>query len=340
MHLRVSVIIPNYNHALFLRQRIESALNQTYQDFEVILMDDASTDESRNIIESYRNHTKVSTISYNTINSGSVFKQWIKGLQFAKGELIWIAESDDLAAPGFLETCVAHLEQNSAADMVFTNSKIISSTGAKLGTTAEEKTDLFARLSAAGNSIIRGNAVEFLLTEMIISNASSVLFHKHAFQKIDLTKLAEFTNTGDRFVYLGIALQGRIHYVPVALNFMRLHGNNTTTSGFANGNIHRDRLKVLHFYFDELLLSTDKPVEVSRFYKNNFLSFLTHGETADNAGVLKKIYRSGNIDGLTYGLFKLYSVAVRRNRRKPSILQRILYRILLLKNLQNSDYQK
>ena len=46
----VSVIVPNYNHARFLRQRIESVLGQTYQDFEVILLDDCSTDESRSIL--------------------------------------------------------------------------------------------------------------------------------------------------------------------------------------------------------------------------------------------------------------------------------------------------
>ena len=47
----VSVIIPNYNHALFLQQRIESVLNQTDQDFELIILDDCSTDYSREIIE-------------------------------------------------------------------------------------------------------------------------------------------------------------------------------------------------------------------------------------------------------------------------------------------------
>ena len=45
-HPLVSVIIPNYNHAPFLKERIDSVLNQTYQNFEVILLDDCSTDNS------------------------------------------------------------------------------------------------------------------------------------------------------------------------------------------------------------------------------------------------------------------------------------------------------
>ncbi|MFM7682036.1 MAG: glycosyltransferase family 2 protein, partial [Bacteroidota bacterium] len=76
----VSVIIPNYNHALYLKQRIDSVLQQTYPNFEVIILDDKSMDNSHEIIESYRNHPKVVHIEYKEINSGSTFKQWQKGL--------------------------------------------------------------------------------------------------------------------------------------------------------------------------------------------------------------------------------------------------------------------
>ncbi len=66
----VSVIVPNYNHASFLKQRINSILEQTYQDFELILLDDCSTDNSREILEQYRSNPHVSHIAHNEINSG------------------------------------------------------------------------------------------------------------------------------------------------------------------------------------------------------------------------------------------------------------------------------
>ena len=88
----VSVIIPNYNHAKYLNQRIDSVLNQTYQNFEVIILDDCSPDNSKQVIEAYRGHPKISTIVYNEQNSGTTFKQWDKGLQLAKGEWVWIAD--------------------------------------------------------------------------------------------------------------------------------------------------------------------------------------------------------------------------------------------------------
>ncbi|MBC7566521.1 MAG: glycosyltransferase family 2 protein, partial [Pedobacter sp.] len=92
---KVSVIIPNYNHSDYLHQRIESVLNQSYQDFELILLDDKSTDDSTVIITSYRDHPKVTQIIINEENSGNTFKQWEKGIAASVGELIWIAESDD-----------------------------------------------------------------------------------------------------------------------------------------------------------------------------------------------------------------------------------------------------
>jgi cellulose synthase/poly-beta-1,6-N-acetylglucosamine synthase-like glycosyltransferase len=76
----------------YLRKRIESVLNQTYPNFEIIILDDCSVDSSKKIIEQYQNEQSISHIIYNSKNSGSPFKQWQKGFELAKGEYIWIAE--------------------------------------------------------------------------------------------------------------------------------------------------------------------------------------------------------------------------------------------------------
>src|SRR5579864_2284139 len=104
----VSVVVPNYNHARFLPERIESILRQTYQDFELILLDDRSTDDSRAILSQYGGDPRV-TIEFNDVNSGSTFKQWNKGVRLARGRYIWIAESDDYADDRLLERLVAAL---------------------------------------------------------------------------------------------------------------------------------------------------------------------------------------------------------------------------------------
>jgi glycosyltransferase involved in cell wall biosynthesis len=114
----LAVIIPNYNHAPYLEQRIESVLKQTFQDMEVIILDDCSTDNSKNIIERYRNHPKVSTVLYNKVNSGNTFKQWKKGIEQARGTWIWIAESDDWCEPTFLEEVLPDPRDPNSHDIV------------------------------------------------------------------------------------------------------------------------------------------------------------------------------------------------------------------------------
>ena len=75
---KVSVIIPNYNHARYLRQRIQSVLDQTFQDFDLTYLDDASSDESNAIFVEFDRQPRIKAI-YNGCNSGSPFKQWNKG---------------------------------------------------------------------------------------------------------------------------------------------------------------------------------------------------------------------------------------------------------------------
>jgi glycosyltransferase involved in cell wall biosynthesis len=117
---KVSVIVPNYNHARFLRRRIDSILAQTFKDFELILLDDDSTDESLTILRDYAGEPGI-RLESNTVNSGSPFNQWNKGVRLARGRYIWIAESDDYADPRLLERLVRLLDENSAIGLAYCN---------------------------------------------------------------------------------------------------------------------------------------------------------------------------------------------------------------------------
>ena len=83
MNPLVSVIIPNYNHARYLKQRLDSVFNQTYQNFEVIFLDDCSTDNSLEIIEQYKDNPHLKQVVVNETNSESLYVQWRKGLGHA-----------------------------------------------------------------------------------------------------------------------------------------------------------------------------------------------------------------------------------------------------------------
>ncbi|MEY8848351.1 glycosyltransferase family 2 protein [Psychroserpens sp. XS_ASV72] len=108
----VSIILPNYNHAPYLEERLDSIINQTYSNFELIILDDNSSDESLEILKRFENHDKVSHFIINAVNSGSPFKQWQKGLNLVKGDYVWIAESDDKVDYNFLESQIDTLLSN------------------------------------------------------------------------------------------------------------------------------------------------------------------------------------------------------------------------------------
>lgn len=128
----VSIIVPNFNHAEYLSERLGSIFQQTYTNFEVIILDDHSTDYSLEIIDSFRADSRLVGIVVNEINVGSPFMQWKKGLELAKGKIGWIAESDDVSDSTFLQKMVDFYMENHLV-MCYSLSKKIDSKGRDCG---------------------------------------------------------------------------------------------------------------------------------------------------------------------------------------------------------------
>lgn len=105
--LKVSVIVPNYRHSRFLKHRLRSIFTQTRQPHEIIFLDNASPDDSVEVARRLALESPVPmTIIVNERNNGSTFRQWMKGLGLATGDLVWIAEADDACRPQLLERLV------------------------------------------------------------------------------------------------------------------------------------------------------------------------------------------------------------------------------------------
>lgn len=215
---KVSVIMPNYNHAPYLKERMDSILSQDYPDFEVILIDDASTDGSVAILEEYAKDPRVKTFVRNETNSGNTFVQWERGLREATGEYVWIAESDDVAEPTLLSRLVEAIEEKHAT-LAFCHSQWIDGEGKPIARSLDPqwKKDF----SMVGDLFVR----RYLLGYCTICNASAVLFRRDAAAAIDWYQVQQFTASGDRYVWIQIALQGRVAYVADSLNKFRQHTN-------------------------------------------------------------------------------------------------------------------
>lgn len=246
----VSVIVPNYCHAPYLRERINSILNQTYQDFELILLDDCSTDNSREVLESYRNREHVSHIVINEQNTGNTFLQWEKGLLLAKGEYVWIAESDDVAEPQFLETLVKALEDHPEAVVAYAHSQMIDSDSHDLDFTWHPKGSNGETVVYDGDWFLRHR----MLVHNNIYNASMVVFRKKVFEHIPKS-YQQYRYCGDWLFWNYVCTFGQVIEVCQVLNRYRQHKRKVTADSQQDGRKWRDIAGILRELADMLRLN-------------------------------------------------------------------------------------
>jgi glycosyltransferase involved in cell wall biosynthesis len=257
---RVSVIVPNYNHARFLKQRLDSVLGQTYQDFELIILDDASLDNSREIIESYANHPKLRCL-FNTKNSGSTFVQWNRGLREARGEYVWIAESDDYADRRLLEVLVQKLDLNPRAGLAYCQSWQVADDG-QISLVeyyyGEHAGRWRSDFMADGKQEVR----QYLVFKNTIPNASAVLFRRDLALQVGLAD-EDFKLVGDLMFWVKLLAVSDVAFVGEPLNYWRHHRHAvrySTATSVALEEVHR----VLRFVQDEIGIR-NKALRKARF---------------------------------------------------------------------------
>jgi len=226
--IRFSVIIPNYNHAAFLKERIDSVLAQNHAPAEVIILDDCSSDNSREIIEAYRNHPGISQIIYNEENSGSPFKQWKKGVLLSEEDWVWIAESDDVADSQFLETADLAIRLNPGTGIFYCDSvcKPEEDTMPRYKTYAELKNRFFKTNKWSSDYFLNGeeeinHCLKFFCT---INNTSAAVFRKDLLLEL-LAKLETFIYHGDWYGQIAATSHTSIYYSAKPMNTFRIHEN-------------------------------------------------------------------------------------------------------------------
>jgi len=126
----VSVIIPTYNRAHIVTDAINSVLAQTFNSFQLIIVDDGSTDNTRNVLPPYQGK-----IEYCYKANGGVSSARNVGLRMAKGKYVAFLDSDDIWHPERLEILVNFMEQHDSYAAVFTDSESIDGDGNTIGTT-------------------------------------------------------------------------------------------------------------------------------------------------------------------------------------------------------------
>ena len=200
---KVSIIIPTYNRAGLLPQALESVFAQTYQNFEVIVSDDGSTDNTEAVIQQFgdrvtylkNNHSGLPSVARNT------------ALNQANGKYIAFLDSDDLWLPDKLKIQVDVLENNPRVGLVCSNAFLIDADG-------EEQSDQLFQIPGKGGS---GSVFLDLLRDNYIIT-SSVMVRREIIQKIGkFSEAIELRAIEDYALWLRIALEWEVKYFEAPL---------------------------------------------------------------------------------------------------------------------------
>ena len=240
---KVSVIVPNYNHEKFLRQRLDCIYNQTYKNLEVILMDDCSKDESRRILNEYaEKYPDITVKLFNEVNSGGVFHQWTKGIKNATGDICWIAESDDYCDLNFIEKLIPAFEDSkvriSYCKYMFVNSKGEHNEYGFSSYVEEIDDEKWTKSYVADAQEEVENALSIKNT---IPNVSGALFRRPI--KMDLFNDNKWLNMricGDWIFYLQLLKGGKVAFNVETQSYFRFHENNSSAHTYTRDTYYKE----------------------------------------------------------------------------------------------------
>ena len=251
---KVTVIIPNYNHGRFLTKRLKSVLHQTFQDFEVIYLDDASTDNSNEVLAKFADDGRIRAV-FNDVNGGVPFKQWNKGVRLAQGEYVWIAEADDYADERLLERLVRKLDENPNVGLAYCESLRVDERDNVIpwvevwreNSRRWDQDFINAGADECGRSLVCHNT---------IPNASGVLFRRSVYERAGYAD-ETLKVSGDWLMWIKMLLISDIAYVAEPLNYFRLHSKSVGGNADSGGVYHEEAYRVIRYLLEHAAVSKE-----------------------------------------------------------------------------------
>jgi glycosyltransferase involved in cell wall biosynthesis len=216
----VSIIVASYNHAEFLQQRMDSLINQTYPDIEILVIDDCSPDNSLEILRRYETHPKVRLIVRES-NGG-----WVtvsnQGVEMSSGEFVIFANCDDSCDIHMIQRLVDGMHKYPSASISYCRSLMIDEGGNLLGDDFANRESAF-RAKCYQDVLIKKNEMSrFLLHSCVIPNLSATLMRKECFVTAGgLT--ADYRVCSDWDLFFRMAAQDDVAYISNPLNEFRQH---------------------------------------------------------------------------------------------------------------------
>lgn len=244
---RVSIITPTYNRAGYLWVAIESALSQTFSDFELIVVDDGSTDSTPELMAGYVNDERIKYVRQ--ANQGqSVARNY--GIELAQGEFICFLDSDNAWVPTKLERTLAVFEENPQRDVVYGDYIVIDAEGSELGINRMKR--------------YSGRITPQLIHDNFVS-MNTTMTRKQCFTTMggfdSEDRLAE-----DYGLWLRFSTRYQFHYLPMVLGYYRIMPDQISTDKDKRFSANEHLIYQFMAAFPKALSRTEKFQGLSRFY--------------------------------------------------------------------------
>jgi glycosyltransferase involved in cell wall biosynthesis len=299
--IKVSVIIPCYNHADYLRLCLRSVFHQTFKGFEVIVVDDASTDNTPNVIKEFKDSRLCYVRHRKNFGVSSALNT---GINLSRGEFIAIIGADDLMKPDNLFVKVDILSKYPSIGLVYSNAEIIDEDGTIIGLAKKQKSDGKLFVEKPFDRLLYGNFI----------TASSVMVRKSCFEKVGLFD-TELHYAEDWDMWLRLAYFYNFGYVDIPLVQYRLHLRTKSLSQ-QNYSENKDLAymeRVINKIFFEFSLQKEG-YSYRKIYWSNYFRMLNN-----KLGILP-----------TYQIMKLYICAI---KKYPNYLKNLKKIIIFLMKL-------
>jgi len=228
----VSVIMPSFNHARYLEDAVRSILGQTEPDLELLIVDDASTDNSRELTGRLAKEDERIRPLYRDVNGG-ISPARNDGLRAAQGEYLALADADDIWLPHKLEKQLNLLSSFPGADIAYSDSRIIDGEGRETGALFSD------RFPIPGNGT--GNLLNTLSVRNFI-NVQTGLVRRSVIKEENYFD-PDFRWAEDWLFWLRLARTSQFVYSPEPLGLYRVHGGNSDARISAPER-YRDRCRV------------------------------------------------------------------------------------------------
>jgi glycosyltransferase involved in cell wall biosynthesis len=317
----VTAIVPSYNHGPFIRKRIESILQQTYKNIELIVIDDNSADNSCETINNLLKEHDFKFIS-NPENSGSPFSAWEKVISIGKGSYFWICESDDFAHPKFLETAIRKITEKPGTAVFYCNSYIVDEEDNIVDHTSTYFHETWKQFRWDNDFFCKGSQelCEFQIRGQTVPNMSSALIFAPAFKKAYTPVLKKFKLTGD-WLFIGLVYtEGNIAFSTETLSYFRKHENTARIRV-------RSNLRIAEFSMAKLLLFQHANVPIRKLsvlLETDFTDYLF--EKTNMLKILSCLIKISPINTATM-IFHTGISLVMNREEAGKYLRLVLYRI-------------